>query len=260
MKRLLLLLPALFLAAPSQAPAQSFSQLSGSRDAATAEAAAPEASPAAAADEDLASGAYLDFLVRPPAEHAPGAKLFNPVDGRLKSADKKAEEENSPYLEKAKAGQEAEDIPYLKEARAEAAAQGLDLSLVLAVIQKESSFDPKARSAVGAVGLMQLMPDTARWLGLKDTSQLTKPAVNIKYGVKYLKFLWEKFSEAAPADISAEEMKTKTSQMAIAAYNAGQGNVRKYDGVPPFKETRYYVKKVTEYFSYYEDLLKSLID
>ncbi|OGR44557.1 MAG: hypothetical protein A2X35_00400 [Elusimicrobia bacterium GWA2_61_42] len=258
MKRLLLLLPVLLLAAPSKAFAQSFSQLSQSPGAGDTQ--IPEPASAAAADESQAAGQYIDFLVRPPAEHAPGAKLFNPVDGRLKSAGRKAEEENSPYLEKAKAGQEAEDIPYLKEARAEAAAQGLDLALVLAVIQKESSFDPKARSAVGAVGLMQLMPDTARWLGLKDTSQLTKPAVNIKYGVKYLKFLWEKFSEAAPADISAEEMKTRTSQMAIAAYNAGQGNVRKYDGVPPFKETRYYVKKVTEYFSYYEGLLESLLE
>lgn len=185
--------------------------------------------------------ASFDFLVRPDAEHEPGAELFNP----FRMADKAAGAQPK--------------IPYLDLARAEAEAQGLDLALVLAVIQKESSFNPKAKSAVGAVGLMQLMPDTAKWLGLKDTSKLTTPAVNIKYGVKYLKMLWDEFATTAPADISEAEIKTKASQMAIAAYNAGQGNVRKYDDVPPFKETKNYVKKVTEYFAAYEELLAGLL-
>lgn len=236
----LLLLSALTLAAPAAAAAQSLSQLEGYAGADSSMAPLPAPEPVAV-ENPYSPTASFDFLVRPDAEHEPGAELFNP----FRMADKSAG--GSPK------------IPYLDLARAEAEAQGVDLALVLAVIQKESSFNPKAKSSVGAVGLMQLMPDTAKWLGLKDTSKLTTPAVNIKYGVKYLKMLWDEFATTAPADISEAEIKTKASQMAIAAYNAGQGNVRKYDDVPPFKETKNYVKKVTEYFSAYEDLLAGLL-
>lgn len=237
------------LAAHGAAGAQSFSQLSeagGGMDVPAA--AAPEqviAQEDAAAQEG--SQAAVDFLVRPEAEHETGAELFDPAQLSYTSA----------AAGKAAGGGPA--IPYLELAKAEAKAQGVDLALVLAVIQKESSFDPNARSAVGARGLMQLMPSTAKWLGLKDATQLSKPAVNIKYGVKYLKYLWDEFSTIPSGDLSAADMKQKTAQMAIAAYNAGQGNVRKYDGVPPFKETRNYVKKVTEYFAQYEELLAGLL-
>ncbi|MDO8804149.1 MAG: transglycosylase SLT domain-containing protein [Elusimicrobiota bacterium] len=239
MKTFLILLTALVLAAPARAQAESFSQLSDSLGAEAMS--APEPSAAQAAVEDpSAQTAGVDFLVRPDAQHEPGAELF------------------SPWRMSEKAAGGAPKIPYFAIAKAEAKEQGVDLALVLAVIQKESSFDPKAHSSVGAKGLMQLMPETATWLGLKDTSQLFSPAVNIKYGVKYLKFLWNEFAETAAADISGPDMNTKASQMAIAAYNAGQGNVRKYNGVPPFKETRNYVTKVTQYFGYYEDLLLEL--
>ncbi len=239
MKGLLILLPAFILCAHLQAAAQSFSQLSGSIG--TEAMASPEPTAIPEAVEDPSSPTSgVDFLVRPDAEHDPGAELFSP----LRLADKSTGANPK--------------IPYLEIARAEANAQGVDLALVLAVIQKESSFDPKARSSVGARGLMQLMPDTARWLGLKDTSKLYTPAVNIKYGVKYLKMLWNEFAEIAANDLSTEDINKKTSQMAIAAYNAGQGNVRKYQDVPPFKETRNYVKKVTEYFTAFEELLLDL--
>ena len=239
MKRLLVLLPALILAAPPQAPAQSFSQLS---DSITAEALpVPEPAAAPEAVEDPASAPVdVDFLVRPDAEHEPGAELFTPWSLGDKSAG----------------GSSA--IPYLALARAEAKAQGVDLALVLAIIQKESSFDPKARSTKGARGLMQVMPETAKWLGLKDLRQLNRPDVNLKYGIKYLKYLWNEFAEIAAADISVTDIGKKASQMAIAAYNSGQGNVRKYNGIPPFKETRNYVTKVTQHFLYYEDLLLKL--
>lgn len=238
MKTLLILLPALILAAPARAAAESFSQLSDSMGAA---APVPEPSAVPEAVEDPASPtAETDFLVRPDAEHEPGAELF------------------TPWLQGEKAAGGPPKIPYFEIAKAEAEAQGVDLALVLAVIQKESSFDPRAHSAVGAKGLMQLMPDTARWLGLKDTGKLYTPAVNIKYGVKYLKMLWDEFAATAAADISGEDMGKKASRMAVAAYNAGQGNVRKYNDVPPFKETRNYVTKVTQYFNYYEDLLLDL--
>lgn len=234
---------ALLLAAPGAVSAQSLSQLAEAAGGDASFAEVPPPPPAAAMPGMDAEQPDFNFLVRPEAEHGPGDELYTPEDfgfqddygGKAVSAPKK--------------------IPYLELARAEAAAQGLDLALVLAVIQKESSFDPNAKSKAGARGLMQVLPDTARWLGLKDTSQLTKPAVNIKYGVKYMKFLWGEFAEVPSADLSAADLQQKSVRMAIAAYNAGQGNVRKYNDVPPFKETRNYVKKVTEYFSQYEAIL-----
>lgn len=230
---------ALLLSAALQAGAQSLSQLGEYGDAAALE--VPPALPADAGPEaGELPGIDFDFFVRPEAQHEPGAELYIPW-----------EQEGGP----SKSVPAVKPIPYLELARAEAEAQGLDLALVLAVIQKESTFNPKARSAAGAVGLMQLLPSTARWLGLRDTSQLTTPAVNIKYGVKYLKFLWGEFGDMAPAELAPADLARKASRMSIAAYNAGQGNVRKYGDVPPFKETRNYVSKVTEYFAYYEGRL-----
>lgn len=228
-------LAAVLLLAASAAGAQSFPQLA----ACGGEAAEPEAVTAPEILEDPSSPtAEFDFLVRGEAEHEADAELFNPFRPATKAAGA------------------AKPIPYLDIARAEAEAQGVDLALILAMIQKESSFNRKAYNKnSGATGLMQLLPSTAKWMGLKDTTQLTNAAVNIKYGVKYLKYLWGEFGEGSPAALTAEAMGLKSSRMAVAAYNAGPGNVRKYNDVPPFKETRNYVKLVTEYFSNYKQLL-----
>jgi len=246
MKTAAAIVTGLILTIPSWAGAQSFSQLeAGSSGADIPSVSAPvpaQEAEAGAGPETLR--ADFDFLVRPEAEHEQGAELFDPFEDAGGRGSEKA------------AG--TQQIPYLAIAKAEAKAQGVDLALVLAVIQKESSFDPNAKSSVGARGLMQLMPSTAKWLGLKNTKLLSNPAVNIKYGVKYLKYLWDEFSTIPSGDLSAADMKQKTARMAIAAYNAGQGNVRRYDDVPPFKETRNYVEKVTEYFSQYENLLAGL--
>ena len=102
--------------------------------------------------------------------------------------------------------------------------------LVAAVVQAESRFKPTARSGAGAIGLMQLVPRTGRWMGARD---LTNPAQNIAAGAKYLKYLNERF----------DGNETKI----IAAYNAGEGNVKRFGGVPPFRETRNYVTKVKNY-------------
>ncbi|HEX6640624.1 MAG TPA: lytic transglycosylase domain-containing protein, partial [Thermoanaerobaculia bacterium] len=102
--------------------------------------------------------------------------------------------------------------------------------LIAAVVQAESRFKPTARSGAGAVGLMQLVPKTGRWMGARD---LTNPAQNIAAGAKYLKYLNDRF----------DGNETKV----IAAYNAGEGNVKRFGGVPPFKETRSYVNKVRNY-------------
>lgn len=147
-------------------------------------------------------------------------------------------------------------IPYLMLATAESNAQGVDLALILAVIKKESTFNPNAKSKAGACGLMQLMPSTAKWMGMTDTSRIFDPGLNIKFGTKYLKYLWGQFGEGSQADLTAEVIALKSTRMAIAAYNAGPGNVKKYNDVPPFKETRDYVKKVSAYFLDYEAALQ----
>ena len=114
--------------------------------------------------------------------------------------------------------------------------------LVAAVVQAESRFKPTARSGAGAIGLMQLVPRTGRWMGARD---LTNPAQNIAAGAKYLKYLNERF----------DGNETKV----IAAYNAGEGNVKRFGGVPPFRETRSYVKKVRDYEQDFKNRVESRI-
>jgi hypothetical protein len=134
------------------------------------------------------------------------------------------------------------EVPFGSIIYKEAKKNNVRPELVAAVVQAESRFKPTARSGAGAVGLMQLVPRTGRWMGARD---LTNPQQNVAAGAKYLKYLHERF----------DGNETKM----IAAYNAGEGNVKRFGGVPPFKETRKYVTKVRTYEKDFHNRVESHI-
>ena len=109
----------------------------------------------------------------------------------------------------------------------------VELDMVRAIIMAESQYNNSSVSRRGAKGLMQLMPRTARSLGVKD---ILDPEQNIYAGVRHYKSLLERFD----GDV----------KLALAAYNAGATNVRKHNGIPPFKETQRYITKVLAYQHY----------
>lgn len=111
-----------------------------------------------------------------------------------------------------------------------AAQYRVDFALVKAIMHVESAFNPYARSRKGAVGLMQLMPKTAERYGITD---IYDPTQNIQAGVRHLKYLSKKFNNK--------------NYLIIAAYNAGENAVKRYRGIPPYRETQRYVRKVLRY-------------
>lgn len=133
---------------------------------------------------------------------------------------------STPVLPEAPVAQDRKYDDIIAEASAE---YGVDPDLVRAVITAESRFDPDARSQAGAQGLMQLMPILSKELGIKDPFN---PRENVFGGVKYL----SKMLDRHDGNVT----------LALASYNAGPRNVDRYKGVPPFKETRGYVKKINK--------------
>ena len=117
-----------------------------------------------------------------------------------------------------------------------ASRHNVDAALVKAVIHTESYFNPHATSHKGASGLMQLMPKTAEELGVTD---LYNPRQNINGGTKYLSRLMKRYGNSL--------------SLALAAYNAGETAVSRYRGIPPYKETQNYVKKVLNYRNFYSE-------
>jgi soluble lytic murein transglycosylase-like protein len=123
---------------------------------------------------------------------------------------------------------------YDAQIREAARLHGIDPALIHAVISAESMYDPFARSPQGARGLMQLVPETAARYG---ATNLLDPAQNIDAGTRYLKDLIAQFSKL---------------ELALAAYNAGEGAVQRYGAIPPYAETREYVPRVMAYYKRYK--------
>ncbi len=150
------------------------------------------------------------------------AKEFkNILDEKLNENTKTAENN----IEKTTFKNSRENIENLIEKYA--AKNNLDPDFIKAVVKQESGFNPDAKSKCGAMGLMQLMPQTAKGLGVVDAFD---PEQNIEGGVKYLKSMLNRFNN--------------DPKLALAAYNAGPGAVQKYGDIPPYRETQNYVKNI----------------
>jgi hypothetical protein len=126
----------------------------------------------------------------------------------------------------ADAGDVMEATPYGEIISAMSEAHGVDPLLVRALIQVESNYRPKAKSPKGAMGLMQIMPATARSYNVRNPFD---PKANIEAGIKHLKSLIDRLGEV---------------KLALAAYNAGEGAVERFNGVPPYRETKSYVSRI----------------
>ena len=118
-------------------------------------------------------------------------------------------------------------VPYANEITAAAQKYGVDPALLAGLVKQESGFNPTIRSGAGAIGLTQLMPATAKTLGVTDP---TNPVQSLEGGAKYLKQQLDRFGG--------------DERLALAAYNAGPGAVQRFGGVPPYAETQNYVKNV----------------
>lgn len=156
---------------------------------------------------------------------SPGGKTFQ--DFLTEKSESKDKLEISPDLGNGMdLGKKPNSSPLMEKIQNESQKKGLDPDLVKAVIQTESNFNPNAVSPKGAKGLMQLMPSTAKMLGVKNPLD---PMENIEGGTQYLADMMNSFRD---------------QKLALAAYNAGPGSVKKFKGVPPYKETERYIEKI----------------
>lgn len=156
----------------------------------------------------------------------------SPIPKRVSVANSSKKKKSPPFTDRSIKG-ERSFLPIIIRT---ALRYDIDPALVMAIIMTESEYNPRAISVKGAKGLMQLMPVTARSLGVDD---VFNPEQNIHGGVRHFKFLLEQLD----GDVA----------LALAAYNAGLRHVKRYKDIPPFKDTRLYLKKVLWYFNFYKE-------
>jgi len=176
--------------------------------------------------------------VKLPAETNAGrGRLHHLVDGASTFTDDVISNHDEPEVSDLSASVyvpkgEPEVLPFDQVIHEAAGRYDVDADLILAIIMAESQLNPRAKSKKGARGLMQLMPVTADAL---DVANIYSPEENINAGVRHFRWLLDRFD----GDV----------KRALAAYNAGVQNVLRYDGVPPYPETRAYVSRVLEYYA-----------
>jgi soluble lytic murein transglycosylase-like protein len=160
------------------------------------------------------------------AASAEGIYYYRDEKGVLHFTDLPDSRRYKPYMLFGQAAERLDRKSILRLIRKYSRHHDMDSHLVRAVLEVESDYDPKARSQAGAEGLMQIMPETQKELGLTSPFD---PAANIEAGIRYLKKMLNRFSDL---------------ETALAAYNAGPTCVSEYQGIPPYPETRRYVDKV----------------
>lgn len=145
----------------------------------------------------------------------------------------------APTIDQTKEQFFACEVPYGDIILREARRNGLAPELVAAVVRAESDFRPRLVSNKSAKGLMQIVPETGRLLGCRNPFD---PNANVAAGTKYLRYLLDRFGD---------------QRLALAAYNAGEGNIERFGGIPPFEETRDYVERVARHSEEYRQLVQT---
>lgn len=171
----------------------------------------------------------------------PGVKPFRVEHAEKKTASRKVSSKRVERSTVATSRTAASNSHYDHIILDYAERYAVDAALVKAIIHAESDFRPEARSRVGARGLMQLMPTTAQMYGV-SSRRLFEPRSNIHAGVRHLRSLLRTFEGSV--------------RLAVAAYNAGEGAVKRHRGLPPFRETRNYVSKVLRFYARYSAEVK----
>jgi soluble lytic murein transglycosylase-like protein len=214
--------PALQAHAPAPAPAAAPTVAPPLTAAPTpVEAPKTAAAPAAPAPVLAAPAAAPQKPAAPAMTHAAAPRVEDEVERLRKAAD---------LLVQVNTALGEPQSPYGKIIYDVAIRHSINPHLVAALIHVESAFNPRAVSPKGACGLMQLLPETARRFGLTKKKDLYDPKKNLEAGVRYLKWLANRFGG--------------DTQKILAAYNAGEGAVQRFGGIPPYQETQSYVQKI----------------